>query len=170
MLKVSRLDRPVIWLLMVVFFFQGEDGIRDYKVTGVQTCALPICAKTRPACLATGGPAAPRVASAGALSVRSMKSAPSWLSPLTASSAASRRPPWRASEALSVASRRRRFMVTGSARPAPTGGGLLKVRGASIVAGSARPAHIVGGLPKVRGVSIVAGSARPAHIVGGLLE
>src|ERR1039457_6399349 len=27
----------------VVFFFQAEDGIRDYKVTGVQTCALPIC-------------------------------------------------------------------------------------------------------------------------------
>src|SRR5256885_9019856 len=27
---------------LVVFFFQAEDGIRDYKVTGVQTCALPI--------------------------------------------------------------------------------------------------------------------------------
>src|SRR5256885_7698829 len=27
---------------VVVFFFQAEDGIRDYKVTGVQTCALPI--------------------------------------------------------------------------------------------------------------------------------
>src|SRR5256885_7906280 len=26
------------------FFFQAEDGIRDYKVTGVQTCALPIWA------------------------------------------------------------------------------------------------------------------------------
>src|SRR5256885_1632112 len=26
----------------VLFFFQAEDGIRDYKVTGVQTCALPI--------------------------------------------------------------------------------------------------------------------------------
>src|SRR5205807_5984260 len=26
----------------VVFVFQAEDGIRDYKVTGVQTCALPI--------------------------------------------------------------------------------------------------------------------------------
>src|SRR5256885_3894912 len=26
-----------------LFFFQAEDGIRDYKVTGVQTCALPIC-------------------------------------------------------------------------------------------------------------------------------
>src|SRR5256885_6592772 len=26
------------------FFFQAEDGIRDYKVTGVQTCALPISA------------------------------------------------------------------------------------------------------------------------------
>src|SRR3712207_7745399 len=27
----------------VVFFFQAEDGIRDIGVTGVQTCALPIC-------------------------------------------------------------------------------------------------------------------------------
>src|SRR5690554_7431762 len=26
------------------FFFQAEDGIRDADVTGVQTCALPICA------------------------------------------------------------------------------------------------------------------------------
>src|SRR5262249_57861336 len=26
-----------------VFFFQAEDGIRDWSVTGVQTCALPIC-------------------------------------------------------------------------------------------------------------------------------
>src|SRR5438105_14566454 len=26
------------------FFFQAEDGIRDPLVTGVQTCALPICA------------------------------------------------------------------------------------------------------------------------------
>src|SRR2546426_5701802 len=28
--------------VLVFFFFQAEDGIRDYKVTGVQTCALPI--------------------------------------------------------------------------------------------------------------------------------
>src|SRR5256885_8455468 len=27
---------------VLFFFFQAEDGIRDYKVTGVQTCALPI--------------------------------------------------------------------------------------------------------------------------------
>src|SRR6266581_3417933 len=27
----------------IVFFFQAEDGIRDGRVTGVQTCALPIC-------------------------------------------------------------------------------------------------------------------------------
>src|SRR5690606_39663874 len=26
----------------LVFFFQAEDGIRDFHVTGVQTCALPI--------------------------------------------------------------------------------------------------------------------------------
>src|SRR5688572_31285421 len=25
------------------FFFQAEDGIRGFTVTGVQTCALPIC-------------------------------------------------------------------------------------------------------------------------------
>src|SRR6266496_5654118 len=28
---------------VVFFFFQAEDGIRDLYVTGVQTCALPIC-------------------------------------------------------------------------------------------------------------------------------
>src|SRR4051794_41233554 len=28
------------------FFFQAEDGIRDGRVTGVQTCALPICGRT----------------------------------------------------------------------------------------------------------------------------
>src|SRR5256885_5574229 len=28
--------------MRILFFFQAEDGIRDYKVTGVQTCALPI--------------------------------------------------------------------------------------------------------------------------------
>src|SRR3989442_4740845 len=28
-----------------MFFFQAEDGIRDADVTGVQTCALPICAE-----------------------------------------------------------------------------------------------------------------------------
>src|SRR5690606_40269998 len=26
----------------IIFFFQAEDGIRDFHVTGVQTCALPI--------------------------------------------------------------------------------------------------------------------------------
>src|ERR1022692_3085415 len=29
-------------MVFFFFFFQAEDGIRDYKVTGVQTCALPI--------------------------------------------------------------------------------------------------------------------------------
>src|SRR5256884_2522216 len=31
-----------------VFFFQAEDGIRDVAVTGVQTCALPICLPPAP--------------------------------------------------------------------------------------------------------------------------
>src|SRR2546427_6730255 len=29
--------------MLSFFFFQAEDGIRDLTVTGVQTCALPIC-------------------------------------------------------------------------------------------------------------------------------
>src|SRR3989454_6086433 len=33
---------------LLFFFFQAEDGIRDYKVTGVQTCALPISPISRP--------------------------------------------------------------------------------------------------------------------------
>src|SRR6266700_6914201 len=29
-------------MIVFFFFFQAEDGIRDFHVTGVQTCALPI--------------------------------------------------------------------------------------------------------------------------------
>src|SRR3989440_9603618 len=37
-------SRFMWWLLcLCFFFFQAEDGIRDLIVTGVQTCALPIC-------------------------------------------------------------------------------------------------------------------------------
>src|SRR5699024_11427066 len=32
----------VVLVLLFVFFFQAEDGIRDRNVTVVQTCALPI--------------------------------------------------------------------------------------------------------------------------------
>src|SRR5690625_6825514 len=31
-----------MYMLLYIFFFQAEDGIRDGHVTGVQTCALPI--------------------------------------------------------------------------------------------------------------------------------
>src|SRR5438046_8327421 len=30
-------------MCLLFFFFQAEDGIPDWSVTGVQTCALPIC-------------------------------------------------------------------------------------------------------------------------------
>src|SRR5690606_39439988 len=33
-------------VIICVFFFQAEDGIRDFHVTGVQTCALPISEAT----------------------------------------------------------------------------------------------------------------------------
>src|SRR5205807_3945454 len=35
-------EGDVVVFMFFCFFFQAEDGIRDYKVTGVQTCALPI--------------------------------------------------------------------------------------------------------------------------------
>src|SRR5690606_35533267 len=35
------------------FFFQAEDGIRDFHVTGVQTCALPISPACRGGTLAS---------------------------------------------------------------------------------------------------------------------
>src|SRR5256885_12393100 len=39
----EMIKQLIEWYCKVfVFFFQAEDGIRDYKVTGVQTCALPI--------------------------------------------------------------------------------------------------------------------------------
>src|SRR5205085_4162695 len=33
----------IAFCLCFFFFFQAEDGIRDLTVTGVKTCALPIC-------------------------------------------------------------------------------------------------------------------------------
>src|ERR1039457_2504138 len=40
-IKVAS-NRTLPSSVIVAGFFQAEDGIRDYKVTGVQTCALPI--------------------------------------------------------------------------------------------------------------------------------
>src|SRR5215467_1459917 len=41
-----------------IFFFQAEDGIRHYKVTGVQTCALPISPPRQPLIAVSGNPPA----------------------------------------------------------------------------------------------------------------
>src|SRR2546421_5310507 len=40
------LDVNHVFILVMFFFFQAEDGIRDLIVTGVQTCALPIFASS----------------------------------------------------------------------------------------------------------------------------
>src|SRR3989454_7356685 len=50
--------------VLFFFFFQAEDGIRDYKVTGVQTCALPICLALPRAGVGVGALAAHRQAAA----------------------------------------------------------------------------------------------------------
>src|SRR2546430_10986365 len=41
--------------MIFFFFFQAEDGIRDLTVTGVQTCALPICCRAQRKDLAIRG-------------------------------------------------------------------------------------------------------------------
>src|SRR5256886_4909763 len=41
-LLFSRYGVKLVCLMILFFFFQAEDGIRDLTVTGVQTCALPI--------------------------------------------------------------------------------------------------------------------------------
>src|SRR3712207_9038514 len=46
-----------IYYVDVFFFFQAEDGIRDIGVTGVQTCALPICGPAALHRLGRGHPA-----------------------------------------------------------------------------------------------------------------
>ena len=43
-LNIPNGDDVFAWLIMIIFL-QAEDGIRDYKVTGVQTCALPISSR-----------------------------------------------------------------------------------------------------------------------------
>src|SRR5947207_13573714 len=39
--------------MLLVFFFQAEDGIRVHCVTGVQTCALPIFSGRMPASISS---------------------------------------------------------------------------------------------------------------------
>src|SRR2546430_7665020 len=43
----ERYQRGLRVIVSFIFFFQAEDGIRDLTVTGVQTCALPICLRQR---------------------------------------------------------------------------------------------------------------------------
>src|SRR5256885_11744232 len=44
-MRSEVISSPDIRACILFFFFQAEDGIRDYKVTGVQTCALPISSR-----------------------------------------------------------------------------------------------------------------------------
>ena len=46
MRQIHGLPGAATFGLTTIFFFQAEDGIRDIGVTGVQTCALPIFAKS----------------------------------------------------------------------------------------------------------------------------
>src|SRR5438046_9231432 len=45
---MSSMICQVVHCQICFFFFQAEDGIRDWSVTGVQTCALPISPQSQP--------------------------------------------------------------------------------------------------------------------------
>src|SRR5690606_33900711 len=78
------------------FFFQAEDGIRDFHVTGVQTCALPISRQgKRPSPLATSRGVCDRK-SYPLPRLVALHSTGSWTRLL----ASSGRSPWRASTML----------------------------------------------------------------------
>src|SRR5256885_8628461 len=62
-------------IVLVFFFFQAEDGIRDYKVTGVQTCALPIFCRPVPPRAAWPGPAPARPSSGAPRALRPVRAA-----------------------------------------------------------------------------------------------
>src|SRR5690606_40220697 len=57
------------------FFFQAEDGIRDFHVTGVQTCALPILTGS---CMPTAATKVPSTVAAPHMSYF-MSSMPPWV-------------------------------------------------------------------------------------------
>src|SRR5438128_12685562 len=48
MLTALLISNNFIYCIILYFFFQAEDGIRDATVTGVQTCALPISNRIAP--------------------------------------------------------------------------------------------------------------------------
>src|SRR5207244_11270729 len=58
---VTRTSVLLLPVILCLFFFQAEDGIRDDLVTGVQTCALPIFRRRRPALAAQAVQVAGRV-------------------------------------------------------------------------------------------------------------
>src|SRR5438067_7772021 len=77
--------RGSCFLLLFVFFFQAEDGIRDRNVTGVQTCALPIFSGLKARPVASGRVAPSRGLEFGlALSAFSFVLLASAVNPLTA--------------------------------------------------------------------------------------
>src|SRR5690606_41005198 len=58
------------------FFFQAEDGIRDFHVTGVQTCALPIWSSRAPVLYRIFWPSRPQRTKSGWLAAHCRWRAP----------------------------------------------------------------------------------------------
>src|SRR5437870_11034146 len=72
----SKFGRRIYWR---IFFFKAEEGIRYGHVTGVQTCALPICGANSPERRASAGrvsiPGRSRASPGGSKEVRPAASA-----------------------------------------------------------------------------------------------
>src|SRR2546430_10029827 len=66
----------MVLIMLLLFFFQAEDGIRDLTVTGVQTCALPISAGERRISFRVFAPASARCRNSGNAAPRSAERRP----------------------------------------------------------------------------------------------
>src|SRR3989454_1238522 len=65
---LSRIRHTTVqgdWISVVFFFFQAEDGIRDYKVTGVQTWLFRSCRAAGPSDVPPPGRPGPAPANPG---------------------------------------------------------------------------------------------------------
>src|SRR5207244_10194852 len=84
----------------IVFFFQAEDGIRDDLVTGVQTCALPICGSGSGRKVTTPSRAATYLAMSRTSSATARRCGQGWAIGRARSCASQRwaAPPWRSEE------------------------------------------------------------------------
>src|SRR5690554_7254400 len=79
-IPINTITEQYMDYLFAIFFFQAEDGIRDLYMTGVQTCALPICTLAGPSSSAAGAGVAAMPDRSSLSSTHLVECSPAWKS------------------------------------------------------------------------------------------